>query len=280
MTEPLTPLDCDLRGLPFMPLDVVRLMDSDLFALATGEEFKAAIALWCKAWLQVPAASLPDEDRVLAHLSGAGARWRKVREMALRGFVKCHDGRYYHPVVAEKAREAWDRREEWQERQNNKSERQRRWRDRVKLLGEQLRACGVTPPFNASLSTLERLLVDARASTGDEHVAATETALTGTGTGTGTEERKKKVTGPSPATDYAFAGKVIRLTPDDHAAWRRAYPAVDLAAELQSRDDWLATEADDDIRRKWFISTSNHLRRLNREAPDRGAGGSRKIGLA
>jgi hypothetical protein len=49
-----------------MPMDVVRLLDSDLFALSTGDEFKAALALWCKAWLQVPAASLPDDDRVLA----------------------------------------------------------------------------------------------------------------------------------------------------------------------------------------------------------------------
>lgn len=104
---PLTPADCDLRGLAFMPLDVVRLTDSDLVALSTGDEFKAAVLLWAKAWLQVPAASLPDDPRILAHLSGAGTRWKKVAAMALRGFVRCSDGRLYHPVIAEKAREAW-----------------------------------------------------------------------------------------------------------------------------------------------------------------------------
>lgn len=107
MTAPLTPLDCDLRGLPFMPLDVVRLADSDLVALSTGDEFKAAVMLWAKAWLQIPAASLPDDDRILAHLSGAGSKWRKVKEIALRGFILCDDGRWYHPVIAEKAKEAW-----------------------------------------------------------------------------------------------------------------------------------------------------------------------------
>lgn len=107
MTDPMTPPDCDLRGLAFMPLDVVRLGDSDLVALSTGEEFKAAVMLWCKAWLQVPAASLPDDDRILAHLSGAATRWSKVKAVALRGWVLCSDGRLYHPVVAEKAREAW-----------------------------------------------------------------------------------------------------------------------------------------------------------------------------
>ncbi|UYM61329.1 YdaU family protein [Pseudomonas aeruginosa] len=91
-----------MRGLPFMPLDVVRLLDSDLFALTSGDEFKAALSLWCKAWLQVPAASLPNDDRVLAHLSGAGARWRKVKDMALRGWQLCSDDRLYHPVIAEK----------------------------------------------------------------------------------------------------------------------------------------------------------------------------------
>lgn len=110
MTEPLTPADCDLRGLPFMPLDVVRLGDSDLVALSTGDEFKAAVMLWCKCWLQIPAASLPDDDRILAHLSGAGPRWRKLKEQALRGFIKCADGRLYHPVIAQKAREAWEAR--------------------------------------------------------------------------------------------------------------------------------------------------------------------------
>lgn len=121
MTEPMTPPECDLRGLPFMPLDVVRLADSDLFALSTGEEFKAAVALWCKSWLQVPAASLPNDDRILAHLSGAGSRWPKVKAMALRGWIECSDGRLYHPVVAEKARHAWKQREQQRARAN------RRW---------------------------------------------------------------------------------------------------------------------------------------------------------
>ena len=108
--DPMTPANCDLRGMPYMPLDIVRLFDSDLYALSTGEEFKAALSLWGKAFLQVPAASVPNDDRILAHLSGAGARWPKVRDMALRGWVLCSDGRLYHPVVAEKARDAWQAR--------------------------------------------------------------------------------------------------------------------------------------------------------------------------
>lgn len=107
LPDPLTPADCDLRGMPFMPVDIVRLFDSDLFALSTGDEFKVAFTLWGKAFLQVPAGSVPDDDRILAHLSGAGSRWSKLRDMALRGWIKCSDGRLYHPVVSEKARDAW-----------------------------------------------------------------------------------------------------------------------------------------------------------------------------
>lgn len=158
MTAPLTPPDCDLRDFAFMPLDATRLLDSDLFALATGEEFKAALALWCKSWLQIPAASLPNDDRVLAHLSGAGPKWKKVKDMALRGFLLCDDGRLYHRTVAEKALEAWEKRGAFQERQANKTARQQRWRERVKEISDELRELGVTPPMNASLSSLEGLL--------------------------------------------------------------------------------------------------------------------------
>ncbi|MCA3121338.1 MAG: DUF1376 domain-containing protein [Rhodocyclaceae bacterium] len=107
MTAPLVDQEVDLRGMPYLPIELVRLLDSDTYALSTGDEFKAAFSLWCKSFLQVPAASLPDDDRVLAHLSGAGANWPGVRDVALRGWIKCNDGRLYHPVVAEKAREAW-----------------------------------------------------------------------------------------------------------------------------------------------------------------------------
>lgn len=107
LPEPFTPPEADLRGMPYMPLDVVRLFDSDFYALSTGDEFKAGLSLWCKAFLQQPAGSLPDDDRLLAHLSGAAANWKRVKDMALRGWVKCSDGRLYHKTVAEKVTEAW-----------------------------------------------------------------------------------------------------------------------------------------------------------------------------
>lgn len=110
---PLTPAGCDLRGMPYMPMDI-SVLSSDLFALSSGDEFKAALALWMNAWQEVPAASLTDDDRILARTAGYGrdvAGFRKVKAMAVRGFIKCSDGRLYHPVVAEKAIAAWRQRE-------------------------------------------------------------------------------------------------------------------------------------------------------------------------
>lgn len=108
--QPLTPADCDLRDFQYMELDVRRLRDSEFAAGASGDGFRAGVLLWCAAWHQIPAASLPDNDVELANLAGYGRvvkEWRRVRAEALNGFVKCADGRLYHPVIAEKAVAAW-----------------------------------------------------------------------------------------------------------------------------------------------------------------------------
>jgi hypothetical protein len=134
LPPPLVDPEVDLRDFVFMPLDVVRLRDSDLGVVCTDAEIRSALWLWCASWHQVPAASLPDDDRVLAHMAGFGRgddalrRWSDVRDGALRGYVKCSDGRLYHSVIAEKAREAWvektefrRRREEFRRRQSERA---------------------------------------------------------------------------------------------------------------------------------------------------------------
>ncbi len=101
LPEPLVAADVDLGKLDGFMLDTVRLLGSELVALSTGDEFKAAVLLWCRAWKQRPACSLPNDDRVLASFAQVpAAKWRKVRDMALRGFVLCSDGRLYHRVLA------------------------------------------------------------------------------------------------------------------------------------------------------------------------------------
>ncbi|WP_269715792.1 DUF1376 domain-containing protein [Caulobacter sp. NIBR2454] len=161
LPPPMTPADCDLRGLPFMPLDVVRLLDSDLFALTSGDEFKAAVALWCKSWNQKPAASLPEDDRILAKFVSLSVKdWAKVRDAALRGWVKCNDGRLYHDVVAEKALEAWEERQHHQADREGVKERKRREREERKALFADLRAAGKTAPWDTKMADLRAMVAN------------------------------------------------------------------------------------------------------------------------
>lgn len=107
MTSPLVPAGIDLTDFAFMPFEFGRLFNSDTWSLSNDAEKVAAITLWGKSWSQKPAGSLPADDRLLAALSGMGPRWKRVKEMALRGWIACDDGRLYHPVVCVKALEAW-----------------------------------------------------------------------------------------------------------------------------------------------------------------------------
>lgn len=104
--SPLVPAECDLRDFAFMPLDVQRLLTSETWILGSGDERAAALTLWLASWHQIPAGSLPDNDKMLAHLSLC-PKWAKVKAHALRGWLRADDGRLYHPVVCEKALEAW-----------------------------------------------------------------------------------------------------------------------------------------------------------------------------
>jgi hypothetical protein len=106
LPEPMMPADADLRDFHFMPLDLTQLFNSEFDTESTDSEWRAGVTLWGKAWHQVPAASLPDSDASLCKLAGLGRdmeTWRAIRAGALRGFVKCSDGRLYHRVLADKA---------------------------------------------------------------------------------------------------------------------------------------------------------------------------------
>jgi uncharacterized protein YdaU (DUF1376 family) len=131
LPSPPVPAACDLRNLDGFMLNTERLLASELWALSTPEEFKAAFALWCRAWKQVPAASLPNDQRTLAAFAGiSAARWPKVRDMALRGFYLCADGRLYHRTLAEDANRAAPKHEHFKARA--KAAAEARWNKRLK----------------------------------------------------------------------------------------------------------------------------------------------------
>lgn len=94
-----------------MPLEVQRLRKSRSWLLARRKPEIGfyMINLWSAAWHNVPAGSLEDDDDVLADQAMCDSkRWPKVRDEALRGWVRASDGRLYHNVLTEKVLEAWE----------------------------------------------------------------------------------------------------------------------------------------------------------------------------
>lgn len=109
---PLTPADCDLQDFAFMPVDIVQLFGSEFHARVSDAGWRAGVTLWLRAWHQVPAGSLPDDDVLLCRLAELARdlrTWRKIRDEALWGWERASDGRLYHATVADKVNEAWDR---------------------------------------------------------------------------------------------------------------------------------------------------------------------------
>lgn len=102
LPDPLVPVHVDLSSYDWMPYYGERLQKSDHNAVG-DEEFRASINIWWAAWRSTPAASLPNDDIQLAKAADLGRdlkTWRRVREHAMRNFVLCSDGRYYHTFLA------------------------------------------------------------------------------------------------------------------------------------------------------------------------------------
>jgi hypothetical protein len=129
LPDPLTPPDCDCTDLDGFMLNVERLMASELVALSTHEIIAAAMFVWCRAWKQRPAASLPDDDRVIAAFARLPlAKFRRFREEVLRGFVKCSDGRLYHRTLAAEAGRAFERKTAFHRKRETDNQRLKKWR--------------------------------------------------------------------------------------------------------------------------------------------------------
>ena len=110
LPPPPVPSDLDIRRLWWMKLDIGALLNSE-FNTTTGDDtaWRAGVTLWMRAWHQVPAGSLPDDDAALCHLAGLGRdlkTWKRIRPIALHGFTKCSDGRLYHGFLCKMAVEA------------------------------------------------------------------------------------------------------------------------------------------------------------------------------
>ncbi len=153
---PLTAPGTDLRDCIFMPLSMGWIRNEGAL-LPTEQCFRAAILLMAHAWYEDPPASLPDDDRALAHWAGLGMgkravrAWQRARDLgAIAAWVKCSDGRLYHPELARHALAELDRRRVSRVRNQIDMNREKFMAELVARDGARCRTC----------STTERLVID------------------------------------------------------------------------------------------------------------------------
>jgi hypothetical protein len=187
-------------------------------AIEDAEAFRAAVLAWCVAWHQVPAASLPDDDALMCRLLGYGRdlpTWRRVRAAgALRGFVKCTDGRLYHATVAEKALDAWGRKLD--AREAGKRGAEKRWSQK-KTETIPVAPDTATPPETDSdpIATLPEMDGD-------------PTVFDSKGQGQGQGQRKGQGKSLSPPGRVRAEARGTRLP----EGWRPTPDGIDLAESL------------------------------------------------
>lgn len=164
--EPLVPPEVDLRGLHYMPLYGDLLIKSRGWILASGDGAKAMIQLWCHAFThEEPAASLPNDDRLLASYAGYGAgpdgrkAWLRIKGEALWKWQLATDGRLYHPILAGIALKSWSGRTTASGLPKS-SDASRQARHRAKVAGRrrELATLGITAPKGATLAELDEMM--------------------------------------------------------------------------------------------------------------------------
>jgi hypothetical protein len=79
------------------------------------------------------------------------------------------------------------------------------------------------------------------------------------------EEENKNIVGAK--APYGFRGLVVKLSVADYERWKAAFKQIDLDAELNARDAWLADTPS--RQSNWFASTSKYLANRNAEAKAR-----------
>ena len=276
--EPIVPADVDLRDFPYMPLDVRRLRDCRLVAVRSSDEVVAAILLWSASWHQQPASSLPDDDVELAQLAGFGRavkEFKRVREGALHGLIQCSDGRWYHPVVAEKAVTAWNGKiaEEYKRACDRARKENKERLERKQEILPMPPRLPMLVLFNSAGIPVYRY----SNSDGNPQDDLRNSGLKGEGEGKGKGEvidlfktNTEKALAPNAARsapknghriDFSFeTGKFTGIVDDDFARWQNAYPAVAVPDEIERCAAWM--KANPEKRKKnWERFVVNWLAR-------------------
>ena len=109
---PLVPPEVSLGGNEWFPLYHRRLRKSRWWRGASDLARSRNVDLWCAAFEETPAGSLPDDDLDLAEGAGYGRdveAFRLAKAEIMAPWTYCADGRWYHPALCEVVLEMWER---------------------------------------------------------------------------------------------------------------------------------------------------------------------------
>lgn len=236
----------DVRCLPYMPLQIERLRKSKAWLRCKRKPELAfyMMNLWMRAWHEVPAGSIEDDDDVLADAAMASPQeWESLKVEILHGWER-RDGRIWHSAVTGIATEG-----------------------AAKLRKNKNRT-----------SAARQALADGRSASVTESVTDTVTSsVTEPATktvagpeGKGREGKRIEIISSSNDDDaantaeYAFEAKTIRLLAKDLANWKKAFPHISVEAELWALDEWAGEKGS-----RWFTAVSGALAKKERDAVER-----------
>lgn len=236
--------DLDVRCLPYMPLGIERLKKSKSWLRCKRQPELGfyMVNLWMRAWHEVPAGSIEDDDDVLADAAMCSPdTWESVKDAVLEGWER-RDGRVFNSTVTEVATEA--------------SAKLRKNKNRTSAAREARQ--------QGSDSTVTEIATEAPTDQSHGLSRASERTVTDIVTspeGKGREEKGKwKDRGAAAPDDLAFAGRVIRLNQSDFDRWRKVYHAIpDMTAELTKADAYFVENPPKNG--KWFFPASRWLER-------------------
>jgi uncharacterized protein YdaU (DUF1376 family) len=242
-TDPL-----DVRCLPYMPLEIERLRKSKAWLRCKRRPELAfyLVNLWMRAWHEVPAGSIENDDDVLADAAMCSPeQWEQVKEDVLVGWNSKGD-RLFHSTVTDIATVA--------------ANKLRKNKNRTEAAREALEKKRRADADSSVTSTVTDIATVAAT----DEISVTETVTDDEGKGREEKGKRKKGGADAPAT-LAFAGRIIRVTVADLEKWRLAYPNVsDFTAELTKADDYYTEHPTKDG--KWFFQVSKWLDRANKDA--------------
>ena len=94
---------------PYFPLMVRNILCSRTYATMSGDSAKAFWYLLCESWLQIPRATLPNDDNELASMSRLNrVQWDGIKSDVMRAFkvgtCEEHKGRLYSELLLEISR--------------------------------------------------------------------------------------------------------------------------------------------------------------------------------